>query len=173
MDLKKRIEELTAEKERIERELDECIKQSTSLGIPVSDEKLTEFYYLNEYGDAVMDFDIGGCCDNKFREILNYFRSKQSAEIHSDMAKVYRRAIANNSKDKAYSIDALLPLLRKGWVAMDSNGTWFWYDTKPRAKRDTKTWRTESECAYYNLGFCFPIEKASDWRTSLRECGVR
>lgn len=173
MDLKKRIEKLIAEKERIERELDECIEQSNSfLGIPVTDEKLTEFYYVNEYGDAVMDFDVGGYCDDKFREILNYFRSKQSAETHVDMAKEWRRAIANNSKGNVYPIDVLLPLLRKGWVAMDKNGVWYWYKTEPYIKDSLGifvAYDDESPCI---IGSGFPIEKASDWRTSLRECGV-
>lgn len=174
MDWKKRIEELNAEKERIEKEIAECIKQSESLlGVPVTDTRLDEFYFVNAQGQATIDWDVGSVEDDNLRDNLNYFQSEESAKHHSDMMKTFRLSIAKNSKNKAYPIDALLPLFRKGWVAMDKRGVWYWYKTEPCIRDSAGTFAAyddESPCA---ISQCFPIEKASDWKTSLRECGLR
>lgn len=173
MNLKKRIEELNAEKERIEKEIAECVKQSESLlGVPVVDEKLDDYYYLNAYGDVAPNYDVGTVTDNNLRESLNYFRSEESAKHHNDMMKMWRGAIASNSKSQAYPIDALLPLLRKGWVAMDGRGEWYWYKTEPHILEGLEMFVADDDESPLWVCRSFPIEKASDWKTSARECGV-
>lgn len=32
---------------------------------------------------------------------------------------------------KQIKIEKLIPLMRKGWVAMDIQGEWWWFETKP------------------------------------------
>ena len=173
MDLKKRIEELNAEKERIEKELAECVKQSNSfLGVPVTDTRLDEFYFVNAQGQATVDWDVESVEDDNLWDNLNYFHSEESAKRHSDMMKTFRLSIANNSKNKAYPIDVLLPLLRTGWVAMNADGIWFWYDMKPHIVESRSEWYVD-KVEIYKINLCFPIEKASNWKMSLRECGIR
>ena len=41
---------------------------------------------------------------------------------------------------KQITIYDLLPLLKKGWVAMDEDGTWFWYGVKPTIFEDFDKW---------------------------------
>lgn len=70
---------------------------------------------------------------------------------------------------KQITIYDLLPLLKKGWVAMDKNGSWGWYRTRPQ------TAGSISEHFWINNGdrdssmfYCFKIKRfKGDWRDSL------
>ena len=70
---------------------------------------------------------------------------------------------------KQITIYDLLPLLKKGWVAMDKDGTWGWYLKRPDSILDI--WETpyEDECFKANCMFyCFKIKRfKGDWRDSL------
>ena len=41
---------------------------------------------------------------------------------------------------KQITIYDLLPFLETGWVAMDKDGTWFWYGVKPIIYEDFDKW---------------------------------
>lgn len=74
---------------------------------------------------------------------------------------------------KQITIYDLLPLLRKGWVAMDESGTWWWYETKPYPNDDEgfwmATWVKADDCCSL---FAFDIAPFDgDWKDSLMECG--
>lgn len=54
-------------------------------------------------------------------------------------------------------------ILEDGWVAMDKNGGWFWYDIKPYLD-DNEWWNNEKTCGL----FCFNIAPFDgDWKDSL------
>lgn len=67
-------------------------------------------------------------------------------------------------------IEDLLPLLKKGYVAMDKSGVWFWYSRKPLIARDAEEWRFVDGCAR-TLGMFDLAPYAGDWKDSLMECG--
>ena len=72
-----------------------------------------------------------------------------------------------NSKSEPIDIKVLLPLLKKGWVAMDKDGAWCWYEKKPKIHQDL--WKNDS---LYIFLSCFNIKPAENWEESLQECGL-
>ena len=71
---------------------------------------------------------------------------------------------------KQITIDDLIPLLKKGWVAMDENGRWYWYSTKPRLSGRRGKWK--STCYDYIRINTFEMKDFApfegDWKDSLR-----
>lgn len=65
-------------------------------------------------------------------------------------------------------IRLLLPLLKKGWVAMDKSGVWFWYGCKPFKR--TSFW--EAGGYTKDLSILFNLRPAGNWEDSLMECGL-
>ena len=49
--------------------------------------------------------------------------------------------LCKEEKMKQITIYDLLPLLKKGYVAMDNNGNWWWYKSKPRVSKRYKSWK--------------------------------
>ena len=96
-----------------------------------------------------------------------YFPSEESAKKHAEMLLAWRKALVANSKGEPIDIEVLLPLLKKGWVAMDENGAWYWYEKKPKIHQDL--WKNNS---IYILLSCFNIKPAENWEESLMECGL-
>ena len=72
-----------------------------------------------------------------------------------------------NSKSKPIDIKVLLPLLKKGWVAMDKDGAWCWYEKKPKIHQDL--WKNDS---IYIFLSGFNIKPSENWEESLQECGL-
>ena len=72
-----------------------------------------------------------------------------------------------NSKSKPIDIKVLLPLLKKGWVAMDKDGAWCWYEEKPKRRSDV--WTAEKPDFYLSA---FNIKPVENWEESLQECGL-
>ena len=70
---------------------------------------------------------------------------------------------------KQITIYELLPLLKRGWVAMDSEGTWWWYEEKPNIGDCGWCSTTYSYCVI-DMDGCFlnisPFK--GDWKESLR-----
>ena len=65
---------------------------------------------------------------------------------------------------KQITIYDLLPLLKKGWVAMDSDGRWFWHNRKPVLYQGS--WY--SVCEKVCLCECFDIVFFDgSWKDSL------
>lgn len=68
-------------------------------------------------------------------------------------------------KNKIY-IEDLIPLLKRGWVAMNKDGCWWWYEDKPYIDDKDDFWtNTNHICGL----FCLNIESVNDWTQSLRE----
>ena len=90
-------------------------------------------------------------CFYKYREYLE--------EINKNLV--------DNSKSEPIDITVLLPLLKKGWVAMDGDGTWCRYEEKPKIHQDL--WISNSICMILSG---FNIKPADNWENSLMECGL-
>ena len=72
---------------------------------------------------------------------------------------------------KQITIYDLLPLLKKGWVAMDEDGTWVWYDKKPCKRTDMLIWGGNSG-DWRTLPRAFNIAPFDgDWKDSLLKVG--
>lgn len=65
-------------------------------------------------------------------------------------------------------IEQLLPLLKKGYVAMDYNNDWYFYKKEPELR--IGSWAVKSSTAVF-LSDAFDIEPAKDWTKSLMRCG--
>lgn len=75
---------------------------------------------------------------------------------------------------KQIKIEDLIPFLKKGWVACDSNGIWSWFSKKPEIA-DRGFWEV------YDDEYCLDWEKknivmfniapAEDWTESLIKVG--
>ena len=66
-------------------------------------------------------------------------------------------------------IEDLIPLLRKGWVAMNRNGFWSWFDKEPFPDETCGFWRNLGKTVYFKD--CFSIMPVEDWEKSLRKVG--
>lgn len=64
------------------------------------------------------------------------------------------------------NIQDIIPFMKKGWVAMDKNGRWFWYKRKPK-KYDDEWIGDEAGTIWYE----FDIAPADDWTKSLIKVG--
>lgn len=60
--------------------------------------------------------------------------------------------------------------MKKGWVAMDSNGEWWWFPIEPFMRNQEWIFRgkTEEEGVYLS-GVFNDIAPADDWKKSLIE----
>lgn len=150
-ELSKKIEAIRAEREKTanalrkyEEEL-ERRKKEVPLGVPLPEKDGAPFVGVYELG----------------------FSSEKSFYTFSERFQNYVTATRDNSKSEPIDIKVLLPLLKKGWVAMDKNGIWYWYKVKP--KHDSDVWTAEKPASYLNA---FNIKPAEDWRNSLMECGL-
>ena len=74
---------------------------------------------------------------------------------------------------KQITIYELIPLLRNGWVAMEGNGNWFWYQLKPRVSKRYEIWKV-SKGKFMKLN-TIEIKDITpfdgDWKDSLIKCG--
>lgn len=104
------------------------------------------------------------CIEIKVRE---GFHNKDSFYKYLSALKATRKAWFANSKGEPIDIKVLLPLLKKGWVAMDKDRCWYWYDEKPYASQSS--WGYNSICAYLDV---FNIKPVENWEESLQECGL-
>ena len=70
---------------------------------------------------------------------------------------------------KTITIDDLIPFLKKGWVAMDSCKTWWWFNVKPNMA-DCGWCPMDYSYTVIDLDSCFfniaPYQ--GDWKDSLR-----
>lgn len=159
----------TAETLRKYEEELECRKQNVTLGVP-SKLKTYMYYFLNSKNEVAYPSTI----DNKWDALdrhsaCNVFDTYKSAEKHAEMLLAWRKALVANSKGEQIDITVLLPLLPKGYVAMDAFGLWRWYYEKP--DRDSGEWKDNSVIPSERLS-AFNLKRADDWKTSLMECGL-
>lgn len=165
-ELSAKIEAIKAERERTanalkkyEEEL-ERRKQEVPLGVPCD-------------GNFCVNFNGTMCNFNDKHSVeeteYNMFNTLESAKKHREMLLDWRKALVANSKGEPIDIQALLPLLKKGWVAMDKNGDWFWFKNKPFADSQMMCWRENDDFEEIQ---CFNLKTATDWKDSLMECGL-
>ena len=100
---------------------------------------------------------------------FNAFNSKESAEKHAKMLLAWRKALVENSKGEPIDIKVLLPLLKKGYVAMDALGVWRWYQEEP--DRSICEWKNYGVVPSERLS-AFNIKPVKNWEDSLMECGL-
>ena len=151
-ELSAKINAIKAERERTanalkryEEEL-ERRKQEVPLGVPLPDKDGAPFIGVYELG----------------------FSSEKSFYTFSERFQNYVTATRDNAKGEPIDIQVLLPLLKKGWVAMDETGFWYWHKNKP-SKRE-EDWRTKDDIAGDLVAF--NIKPADNWEESLMECGL-
>ena len=163
-ELSAKIEAIKAEREktanalkRYEKEL-ERRKQEVHLGLPCDGK-----FYVDWRGAVQEDEEEEEASEVNF----NAFNSKESAEKHAEMLLAWRKALVANSKGEPIDIKVLLPLLKKGWVAMDKDRSWYWYKEKPQINLDL--WKNNSSYIFLS---CFNIKPAENWEESLMECGL-
>lgn len=73
---------------------------------------------------------------------------------------------------KQITIYELLPLLRKGWVAMDADGDWVFYGKKPKLSLKYKGFvslQSDSDVFFLDMFNIAPFD--GDWKDSCKECG--
>lgn len=165
-ELSAKIEAIKAEREktanalkRYEEEL-ERRKQEVPLGVPCDG-----IFHLGSFGETE-----GDSCRIKALDYnaFNSFSTEESAQKHGEMLLAWRKALVANAKGEPIDIQVLLPLLKKGWVAMDENGDWFWFKDKPYVSKEC--WRMNG-WYFYKL-VPFNLKPAENWETSLMECGL-
>ena len=71
---------------------------------------------------------------------------------------------------KTITIDELIPLLKRGWVAMDKDGSWGWYRTMPYTVGSIyESFWTSNGYKDSSMFFCFKIKRfKGNWKESLR-----
>lgn len=72
---------------------------------------------------------------------------------------------------KQITIYDLLPLLKPGWVAMDDNKRWWWYNVMPAPKYGIWIVKIQDECSLLSEFNIAPFD--GDWKDSLMECGEK
>lgn len=112
------------------------------------------------------------CIEIKVRE---GFHDKDSFHKYLSALKTIRKAWFANSKGEPIDIEVLKPLLRKGWVAMDKDGDWYWFSEKPIL--NPNYWGIGRGFHISTNKCCgkiepFNIKHAENWETSLMECGL-
>lgn len=151
-ELSEKIKAIKAEREktanalkRYEEEL-ERREQEVSLGVP-----LENLMY--------------GRCWGKYSFC---FASDESKRVFEERFNEYLKVLQKLAKGEPIDIQFLLPLLKKGWVAMDKSGNWYWYSEKP--KQDLDEWIRSS--GFVERLSPFNMKSAEDWKNSLMECGL-
>lgn len=148
-ELSAKINSIKAERERTanalkryEEEL-ERRKQEVPLGVPLPDKDGAPFVGVYELG----------------------FSSEKSFFTFSTRFQNYVTATRDNTKGEPIDIKVLLPLMKKGYVAMDEDKRWYWYPKKPRKALDE----------WIGISFtlsAFNLKPAENWENSLMECGL-
>ena len=175
-ELSTKIQAIKAERERTasalkkyEEEL-ERRKQEVPLGVPAERKAYAEAYFVNCTGDVInQPLDPNDTGDKRIFNMFDVFTTESSAERHVEMLLAWRKALVASSKGEQIDIQVLLPLLKKGWVAKNKDGRWFWYEYKPFKMTDLWSSEGSSEMAFIGG---FNIKPAENWETSLMECGL-
>ena len=59
---------------------------------------------------------------------------------------------------------------KKGWIAMDKDGSWTWFENKPLIEKDCWVGDITKKSSMYPVGLRFlEIPKVKDWKKSLQE----
>ena len=152
-ELSEKIEAIKAERERTanalkryEEEL-ERRKQEVPLGVPLES---------GQFAGILGTYYFG-------------FASDKEKRVFDGILKDYVEALQKLAKGEPIDIRALLPFLKKGWVAMDKDGEWFWYECKP--SKEMSFWDS-NEGRFEDMFFPINLKPADNWEESLMECGL-
>ena len=160
-ELSAKIEAIKAERERtanaLKRYEEELERRKNKNWLPLNEES---DFTINQ-----LTLDTS-CIEIKVRE---GFHNKDSFYKYLSALKATRKAWFANSKGEPIDIKVLLPLLKKGWVAMDKNGSWHWYKEKPYIEKYHYSWNSGSPVCFIGG---FNIKPAENWEESLQECGL-
>ena len=123
-ELSAKIEAIKAERERtanaLKRYEEELERRKNKNWLPLNEEP--------DFTITQLTLDTS-CIEIKVRE---RFHNKDSFYKYLSALKATRKAWFANSNGVPFDIEALKPLLRKGYVAMDKSGDWYWYEKTPR-----------------------------------------
>ena len=61
--------------------------------------------------------------------------------------------------------------MNRGWVAMDNDCNYFYYNIKPKINAEMKWWNVNSDDICTRISDPFNIEPVEDWTKSLIEIG--
>ena len=68
------------------------------------------------------------------------------------------------------NIQDVIPFMKKGWVAMDRNGDWYWYEKEPYINQ--YHWESKGACeSFKDFGCLKDVAPANDWTNSLIKVG--
>lgn len=71
------------------------------------------------------------------------------------------------------NIQDIIPFMKDGWVAMDEDGEWHWWQNEPeqRIKNDVFSYWWELDGYMVCLSNVYDIAPADDWTKSLLKVG--
>ena len=99
-------------------------------------------------------------------------RKQEDSQRRLDISNLYEdwlKALVAISKREPIDIKVMLPLLKKGYVAMDALGVWCWYQEEP--DRGICEWKNYGVIPSERLS-ASNIKPAENWEESLMECGL-
>lgn len=129
------------------------------------DDTLLVDEWIYEYIDdnGIRHYEADGC----MYSVQNYADDIEVEEITDTSYTIYGNSGALMCEDKPtpkeIKIEDLLPYLCEGWVAMDKDGSWYWYSTEP--EKVEIVWDD-----YFGEGDVCPlanIKPVEDWTKSL------
>lgn len=161
-DLEVKIEQTASALKRYEEEL-KARKRPTPLGVPAKG-----VWHVSGFGNV--DSDDSSFAIDHYNDTLNCFPSEISAKKHAEMTFTWRKALVAVANEDPVDIEVLKPFLKKGWVAMDKSGNWFWYANRP--VHELGEWNTKHLSDNFKNLNSFNIKPAEDWTKSLQECGL-
>ena len=62
----------------------------------------------------------------------------------------------------------IAPHMKKGWVAMNKQGVWWWFETEPMKNIEFGCWNKTSDSLPMPL-WGFDLDKCENWENSLME----
>lgn len=179
--LTEKIANIKTEQKRMENALKqyeaelERRKQKVPLGVPVTASDQTDrnhYYTLNSGLDVYKFTDEDDEADRQLKNVLNFFKSEESAKKHAEMLLAWRKALVANAKGEPIDIKVLLPLLSKGWVCCTEFGYWLYSKERTTLNRSCIIDRWEFKEGYHQLDEFNLKTFDGDWKDSLMECGL-
>lgn len=154
------------------KKIDELYKQIRELKEQLRKEKYNGIPVEGGSWSVLTDGSVGIPLENKdeIGKVLNQFSSAESAMKHSDMMTVWREELVNRKNERPIDIEVILPFMKRGYVAMDADGSWCWYKSKPCYDTYTGCW--ESNEGHWKPLSEFNFKQEDSWTTSLKECGL-
>lgn len=70
------------------------------------------------------------------------------------------------------NIQDIIPFMKKGWVAMDKNGEWVWFENEIEREDDIWVKKEAGNGKWHELSVTFDIAPADDWTKSLIKVGA-